>query len=100
MLYLSLCVPCLKKSRIPKKGLVIKPMIFGEMNSSAQVDLTDMQSQPDGDLKWFLVYQDHVKTSTRNRIPIALISLASLAPLVFYRVVMGLLLNSVQCRMV
>ena len=51
MFYLSLCIPCLKKSKVPKKTLVIKPMIFSEMNSRAQVDLTDMQSQPDGDLK-------------------------------------------------
>ena len=35
-------------------------MIFGEMNSRAQADLIDMQSQPDGDLKWILVYQDHL----------------------------------------
>ena len=34
-------------------------MIFTEMNSTAQVDLIDMQSQP-GDLKWILVYQDHL----------------------------------------
>ena len=31
-----------------------------EMNSRAQVDLIDMQSQPDGDLKWTFVYQDHL----------------------------------------
>ena len=37
MLYLGLCVPCLKKSKVPKKGLVIKPVIFSEMNSRAQV---------------------------------------------------------------
>ena len=75
MLYLSLCVPCLKKSKVPKKGLVIKPMIFSEMNSRAQVDLIDMQSQPDRDLKWILVYQDHltkfvyfaIKTKDPNR---------------------------------
>ena len=60
MLYLSLCVPCLKKSKVPKKGLVIKPMIFSEMNSRAQADLIDMQSQPDVDLKWILVYQEHL----------------------------------------
>ena len=60
MFYLSLCVPCLKKSKVPKKGLVMKPLIFSEMNSRAQVDLTDMQSQPDGDFKWILVYQDHL----------------------------------------
>ena len=57
IIYLSLCVPCLKKSKVPKKGLMIKPiMIFIEMNSRAQVDLSDMQSQPDVDLKWILVY--------------------------------------------
>ena len=42
MLYLRLCVPCLKKSKVLKKGLVIKPMIFSEMNSGAHVDLIDM----------------------------------------------------------
>ena len=50
MLYVSLCVPCLKKSKVLKKCLVIKSMIFSEMNSRAQVDLIDMQSQPE-DLK-------------------------------------------------
>ena len=40
MLYLSLCVLCLNNSKFPKKGLVIKPMIFSELNSRAQVDLT------------------------------------------------------------
>ena len=44
MLYLSLCIPCLKKSKIPKNGLVIKPMIFSKMSSRAQVDLIDMQT--------------------------------------------------------
>ena len=57
---LGLCVSRLKKSKVPKKGLVIKPMIFSEMNSRAPVELIDMQSQPDGDLKWILVYQDHL----------------------------------------
>ena len=60
MLYLSLCVPFIKRLAVPKKGLVIKTMIFSKMNSRAQVDLIDMQSQPDGDLKWILVYQDHL----------------------------------------
>ena len=45
MLYLSLCVCCLKKSKVSKKGLMMKPMILSEMNSRAQVDLVDMQSQ-------------------------------------------------------
>ena len=60
MLYLSLCIPCLKKQKVPKRSLVIKPMIFSKMNSRAQVDLIDMQTQPEGDFKWILVYQDHL----------------------------------------
>ena len=65
MLYLSLCVPCLKKSKVPKKGLVIQPMIFSEINSRVQVDLADMKSQADGDVKWILVYQDHLTKSVQ-----------------------------------
>ena len=51
MLYLSLYVRCLKKSKVSKKGLMMKPMIPSEMNSRAQVDLVDMKSQLDGGLK-------------------------------------------------
>ena len=36
MLYLSSCVPYLKKSKVPKNGLVIKPMISSEINFRAQ----------------------------------------------------------------
>ena len=59
MLYLSLCVPFLKKSKVSKKGLVVKPMLFSAMNPRVQVNLIDMQSQEDGENKWILVYQDH-----------------------------------------
>ena len=30
------------------------------MNSRAKIDLIDVQNQPDGELKWILVYQDHL----------------------------------------
>lgn len=43
-----------------KKGLVVKPIIHSEMNSRCQVDLIDMQSNPDGQYKFILVYQDHL----------------------------------------
>ena len=75
MLYLSLCVPFLKKIESSKKGLVIKPMIFSEMDSRAQVDLTDMRKQPDGDFKWIIVYKDLLKKFVQlcpvklNRVP-------------------------------
>ena len=60
MLCLTLCVLCLKKSKVRKKAFVIKPMIFSEVYSRAQVDLIDIQNQPDGDLNWILVPQDHL----------------------------------------
>ena len=99
MLYLSLYVPCLKKSKVPKEGLVIKPMIFSEMNSRVQVDLIDMRSQPDGELKWILVYQGHLTTFVQLRpgtskraseIAYQLFDIFSIfGALVFYRVKMG-----------
>ena len=55
-LYLSICTFCLKKSSVRKKGVVVKPMVFRDMNSRGQVD-RDMQSQADGEFKWILVYQ-------------------------------------------
>jgi hypothetical protein len=58
--YLRLCEPCQKKQRTLKKGLVVNPIQHNEMNSRCQVDLIDMQSNPDRDMKFILVYQDHV----------------------------------------
>lgn len=60
MLYLNLCEICQKKFKVPKKDLVVKPMIFSEMISRCQVDLIDMQSQEDRGFKFIFVYQDHL----------------------------------------
>lgn len=60
MLYLNLCESCQKKGSTIKKGLVVKPIISKEMNSRCQIDLIDMQAQPDGNYKFILVYQDHL----------------------------------------
>ena len=62
MIYLHLCISCLKIGQVPQKGLVVwyLVMVFSEMNSRGQVDLIDMQSQADVDYKWILVYQDHL----------------------------------------
>ncbi|XP_050312883.1 KRAB-A domain-containing protein 2-like [Anthonomus grandis grandis] len=51
---------CQKKLKSAKKGLVVKPMVFSEMNSRCQVDLIDMQSHPDREYKFIMVYQDHL----------------------------------------
>ncbi|XP_050307832.1 KRAB-A domain-containing protein 2-like [Anthonomus grandis grandis] len=59
-LYLRLCEGCQKKLKSAKKGLVVKPMVFSEMNSRCQVDLIDMQSHPDREYKFIMVYQDHL----------------------------------------
>ena len=59
-MYLRLCKPCQTKLSNPKKGLVSKPLIFKEFNSRCQVDLIDMQSNPDGKYKFILSYQDHL----------------------------------------
>ncbi|XP_045511256.1 KRAB-A domain-containing protein 2-like [Colias croceus] len=58
--YLNLCESCQKKKSLPKKGLVVKPIISNELNSRCQVDLVDMQSQSDGEFKFIMVYQDHL----------------------------------------
>ena len=60
--YLRLCEPCRekKKQKTLKKGIIVKPVLHDEMNSRCQVDLIDMQSNPDRDIKFILVYQDHL----------------------------------------
>ncbi|KAI5717175.1 hypothetical protein M8J77_001334 [Diaphorina citri] len=60
MIYLNLCEICQKKSQVPKKGLVVKPLLSKEMNSRCQIDLIDMQAQADSDFKFIFVYQDHL----------------------------------------
>ncbi|XP_023214332.1 KRAB-A domain-containing protein 2-like, partial [Centruroides sculpturatus] len=60
IIYLNLCEICQKKKNVPKKGLVVKPILCNKMNSRCQVDLTDMQSQADEEYKFILVYQDHL----------------------------------------
>lgn len=60
ILFLSLCEPCQLKRKQAKKSLVVKPIISNSMNSRAQVDLVDMQSDPDGEYRFIFVYQDHL----------------------------------------
>lgn len=55
-MYLAFCESCLKKSSILRNGIVVKPMVFREMNSRGQVDFIDIQSQADADYKCILVY--------------------------------------------
>lgn len=43
-----------------KRGIVVKPIIFPHINSRCQLDLIDLQSQPDGEFKFILNYQDYL----------------------------------------
>ena len=36
------------EKKTPKRGLVVRPILSHYMNSRCQVDLTAMQSEPDG----------------------------------------------------
>eukprot|EP00102_Acyrthosiphon_pisum_P013080 XP_008182495.1 PREDICTED: KRAB-A domain-containing protein 2-like [Acyrthosiphon pisum] len=56
----GLCVQCQTKQKVPKKGIVVKPIISRELNSRCQVDLVDMQTFKDGEFKFILNYQDHL----------------------------------------
>ena len=47
--YLRLCETCQKKQKTLKRGFVVKPILHNEINSRCQVDLIDMQSNPDSD---------------------------------------------------
>lgn len=60
VIFLRLCEVCQKKQNTLKKGLVVKPILHREMNSRCQIDLIDMQSNPDGDMKFIMLYQDHL----------------------------------------
>lgn len=60
MIFLRLCKSCQMKLKSGKKGIVVKPILSNEMNSRCQVDLIDMQTNPDGNFKFILVYQDHL----------------------------------------
>lgn len=60
MIYLNLCKLCQRKGKTVKKRLVVKTIISSEMNSRCQVDLINMQAQPDGNYRFILVYQDHL----------------------------------------
>ena len=45
MVYLNLCRQCQEKASKKRKGLVVKPMVFSEMNSRGRFYLIDMQTQ-------------------------------------------------------
>ncbi|GAB1869221.1 hypothetical protein CAJAP_10300 [Camponotus japonicus] len=47
---------CQLKKKIPKHGLVVQPILSDYMNSRCQMDLIDMQSEPDEDYRFIINY--------------------------------------------
>ena len=58
-IYRSFCETCALKKSKARRGVVVKPILTQNVMSRGQVDLIDMQSQPDGEFKFILNYQDH-----------------------------------------
>jgi len=60
-LFKSYCITCQEKRKRNKTaGIVVKPLLSSEFNSRRQVDLVDMQSLPQGQFKWIMLYQCHL----------------------------------------
>lgn len=59
MTYLSLCKNRQIKQCNPKIGFVTKPILHSALNSRAQIDIIDMQSQDYNNYRYILNYQDH-----------------------------------------
>jgi len=58
--FLVRCKACEKKKGKKNRGLVVKPIVHSSMNSRGQLDLTDLQTNPDGEFHYILNYQDHL----------------------------------------
>jgi len=63
-LYLALCEQCQLKKKTQKGELVVRPILSHYTNSRSQVDLTDVQSEPDGYDRFTMNYQDHLTKLT------------------------------------
>ena len=59
-LFTDLCEECQLKKKKFRKSLVVKPIVSRHFNHRCQCDLIDMQSEPDGEFKFILNYQDHL----------------------------------------
>lgn len=59
---------CEKKRSNKRKGLVVRPIVHSQMNSRAQLDLIDVQTQPDGDFLFIFVCQDHLTKFVQLRL--------------------------------
>ena len=60
----TLCEQCQLKKKTPKRGLAVRPIVSNYTNSRCQVDLTDMQFEPDRYYRLITNYHDHLTKFT------------------------------------
>ncbi|GFO21868.1 KRAB-A domain-containing protein 2 [Plakobranchus ocellatus] len=64
----SYCRVCQEKEKRPKTAdVVVRLILSSEFNSWSQVDLVDMQSSPQSQSKWIMVYQSHLTKFVKLR---------------------------------
>lgn len=60
--YKSICLVCKKKEKgVKNRHVVVKPIVEKSMQHRGGLDLIDLQSMPDGEFKYILVYIVSVK---------------------------------------
>ena len=65
-LFKPYCRVCQEKKKRPKAtGVVVRPILSSEFNSRSQVHLVDVQSSPQRQFKWIMVYQCHLTKFVR-----------------------------------
>ena len=62
--FIDPCELCQTKKTKQKKGVTVKPLVTSDANRRCQVDCIDMQSMPDVNFKYIMVYQDHLTKYT------------------------------------
>ena len=63
-LFLMLCEQCHLKKKTPRWGLVVHRILSNYMNSQCQVDLIDMQAEPDRCYRFIMNCQHHLTKFT------------------------------------
>ena len=59
--FVECCEVCQVKKGRMKKGVVVKPIVTSDVNRRCQIDCIDMQSNPDGEFRYIMVYQVPIK---------------------------------------
>ena len=59
-MFIHVCPRCTLDKSVPSRKLPLVPILSDTFNDRGQVDLIDMQAQPDGEYRWILNYQDHL----------------------------------------